>query len=50
LAIINKTDLSMTGLNLIDEAVLRAEGVTDFGVYRYDSTVSDLVRDLYLDR
>ena len=50
LAIINKTDLSVTGLNLIDEAVLRAEGVSDFGVYRFDPAGGDLVRDLYLDR
>jgi|GEM_PF-5850809 len=49
LAIIQTDDLSYSGQTLIDEAVLRSQGVTDFDVYLYDSASKELMRDLYLD-
>lgn len=49
LAIIQTDDLSYSGQTLIDEAVLRSRGVTNFDAYLYDSEAKELMRDLYLD-
>ncbi len=49
LVIINTNDLSLSGQTLVDESLLRAQGVTDFTHYNYDSNAEDLMRDLYLD-
>ncbi len=49
LAIIKTNDQSYSGRTLIDEAILRSHGVTDFDVYLYDSESKELMRDLYLD-
>ncbi len=42
-------DLSMSGQSWVDEALLRAQGVTDFEVYKHDPDATELMRDLYLD-
>ena len=48
-AILARKASERTGQCLIDEEVLRAEGVTDFGAYRYgDAAEADLKPDLFL--
>ncbi|MEV4147680.1 NAD(P)-dependent oxidoreductase [Amycolatopsis sp. NPDC049691] len=48
-AILSRKAESCTGNCFIDDDVLRAEGVTDFGAYRYgDAAESDLKPDLFL--
>lgn len=48
-AILPRNAEDRTGGCLIDDDVLRAEGVSDFGVYRYgDAAESDLKADLFL--
>jgi citronellol/citronellal dehydrogenase len=49
MVIINTDDMSLSGQTLVDESLLRAQGVTDFTHYNYDSSAEDLMRDLYLD-
>lgn len=49
LAIIQTTDLSLSGQTLVDESLLRSQGVTDFEVYKNDPEADELMRDLYLD-
>lgn len=49
LVIINTTDLSLSGQTLVDEALLRDHGVTDFEQYKHDADADELMRDLYLD-
>tara|TARA_R110000824_G_scaffold4068_5_gene19352 strand:- start:72 stop:899 length:828 start_codon:yes stop_codon:yes gene_type:complete len=48
-SILNRSVDEMTGQNLIDEDVLRADGVTDFESYRYKAGDKPLLPDLYLD-
>ena len=48
-SILSRPAEEMTGQNLIDEDVLREDGVTDFDVYRYVPGDADLMPDLYLD-
>nr|WP_281494786.1 NAD(P)-dependent oxidoreductase [Marinobacter sp. S6332] len=48
-SILNHTIEEMTGQNLIDENVLRQDGVTDFEGYRYEANDKPLLPDLYLD-
>ena len=50
LVIINTHDLSLSGRTLIDESLLREQGVTEFTHYNYDSGAEELMRDLYLDQ
>ncbi len=51
LQIIQTNDLSLSGQNLIDEALLRDRGVTGFEHYRADdSNDQALMRDLFLDK
>ncbi|MFZ5756254.1 MAG: SDR family oxidoreductase [Pseudomonadota bacterium] len=48
--ILRTGDLALTGRNLIDEALLRERGVTDFTHYAWDPTQADrLGLDLYVD-
>jgi citronellol/citronellal dehydrogenase len=47
-AVLRRPARSCTGQFLIDEDVLRDEGVTDFDAYRY-STDGDLIPDLYVE-
>lgn len=49
LVIINTSDLSLSGQTLVDEALLRDHGVTDFEQYKHDADADELMRDLYLD-
>ncbi len=49
LAIIQTDDMSLSGQTLVDEALLRSQGVTDFEVYKNDPEADELMRDLYLD-
>ena len=49
LAIINTKGLALSGQTLLDESLLRDQGVTDFSQYKYDPEAEELVRDLYLD-
>ncbi len=49
LAIIQTDDLSFSGQTLVDESLLRSQGVTDFEVYKNDPDTDKLMRDLYLD-
>lgn len=48
-SILNHSIEEMTGQNLIDEDVLRQDGVTDFEGYRYEANDKPLLPDLYLD-
>lgn len=48
-SILARTDQSLTGQALIDEDVLRAEGVTEFDHYRYAQGDKPLLPDLFLD-
>ncbi|MEH6560098.1 MAG: NAD(P)-dependent oxidoreductase [Marinobacter sp.] len=48
-SILNHSMDEMTGQNLIDEDVLRQDGVTDFEGYRYEVNDKPLLPDLYLD-
>lgn len=48
-SILNHSIEEMTGQNLIDEDVLRQDGVTDFEDYRYEANDKPLLPDLYLD-
>lgn len=49
LSILNRPAASMTGQSVIDEDVLRADGVTDFEHYRYQAGDKPLMPDLFLD-
>ncbi|KKN03757.1 hypothetical protein LCGC14_1104430, partial [marine sediment metagenome] len=49
-SILNRSLDEMTGQNLIDEDVLRQDGVTDFERYRYIAGDKPLLPDLYLDQ
>ncbi|WP_271408270.1 SDR family oxidoreductase [Pseudomonas sp. Q1-7] len=48
-AILTSEDRSITGRLLIDEALLREQGQTEFEQYRYDPEGGSLVPDLFLD-
>ncbi|MBQ0832256.1 NAD(P)-dependent oxidoreductase [Marinobacter sp.] len=48
-SILNHSMDEMSGQNLIDEDVLRQDGVTDFEGYRYEVNDKPLLPDLYLD-
>ncbi|GAA4883740.1 NAD(P)-dependent oxidoreductase [Ferrimonas pelagia] len=50
LAILTTDDQSLSGQSLVDEALLRERGVTDFEHYKVDPECEQLYRDLYLDR
>ena len=49
LSILSRPAGAMTGQSLIDEDVLRADGVTDFEHYRYRPGDKPLLPDLFLD-
>ena len=49
LAIIQTDGLSLSGQTLVDESLLRSQGVTDFEIYKNDPDTDVLMRDLYLD-
>jgi citronellol/citronellal dehydrogenase len=49
LSILSRSAESMTGQSLIDEDVLKADGVTDFDHYRYQAGDKPLMPDLFLD-
>lgn len=49
LSILSHPADSMTGQSVIDEDVLRADGVTDFEHYRYQAGDKPLMPDLFLD-
>ncbi|EDM45795.1 SDR family oxidoreductase [Marinobacter algicola] len=49
LSILSRPAASMTGQSVIDEDVLRADGVTDFEHYRYQAGDKPLLPDLFLD-
>ena len=49
LSILSRPAGAMTGQSLIDEDVLRANGVTDFEHYRYQAGDKPLLPDLFLD-
>lgn len=49
LSILSRPAASMTGQSVIDEDVLRADGVTDFEHYRYQAGDKPLMPDLFLD-
>lgn len=49
LSILSHSAESMTGQSLIDEDVLKADGVTDFDHYRYQAGDKPLMPDLFLD-
>ncbi|AZT84678.1 NAD(P)-dependent oxidoreductase [Marinobacter sp. NP-4(2019)] len=48
-SILNRPGTSLTGQTLIDEEVLRGDGVTDFEQYRYAAGDKPLLPDLFLD-
>lgn len=48
-SILNRAGTSLTGQALIDEDVLREDGVTDFEQYRYADGDKPLLPDLFLD-
>ncbi|MAA66290.1 MAG: short chain dehydrogenase [Alteromonadaceae bacterium] len=48
-AILNRTQETLTGQTLIDEDMLRQDGVTDFEGYRYAAGDKPLLPDLFLD-
>lgn len=49
LSVLSRPAGAMTGQSLIDEDVLRADGVTDFEHYRYQAGDKPLLPDLFLD-
>lgn len=49
LSVLSRPAGAMTGQSLIDEDVLRADGVTDFEDYRYQAGDKPLLPDLFLD-
>lgn len=49
LSILSRPSATMTGQSVIDEDVLRADGVTDFEHYRYQAGDKPLLPDLFLD-
>lgn len=49
LALLRRAPEQTTGQCLLDEEVLREEGVTDFTAYRYDPDGPELMTDLFLD-
>lgn len=49
LAILSTRNLQLTGHNLIDEDLLREQGVTDFEDYRYAAGDKSLMTDLFID-
>ena len=49
LSVLSRPAGAMTGQSLIDEDVLRANGVTDFEHYRYQAGDKPLLPDLFLD-
>ncbi|MEP1217267.1 MAG: NAD(P)-dependent oxidoreductase [Marinobacter sp.] len=49
LSILSRSAENMTGQSVIDEDVLRADGVTDFEHYRYQAGDKPLMPDLFLD-
>ena len=48
-SILNRSADELSGQNLIDEDLLRQEGVTDFEHYRYAAGYKPLLPDLFLD-
>eukprot|EP00163_Fabomonas_tropica_P003914 TRINITY_DN13470_c0_g4_i1.p2 TRINITY_DN13470_c0_g4~~TRINITY_DN13470_c0_g4_i1.p2 ORF type:complete len:276 (-),score=41.69 TRINITY_DN13470_c0_g4_i1:900-1727(-) len=48
-SILGKSVSELSGENLIDEDVLRADGVTDFDHYRYSTGNKQLMPDLFLE-
>ena len=48
-AIFSQCDRSFTGQFLIDEGVLRSQGISDFSHYAVDGKGADLERDLFVD-
>jgi citronellol/citronellal dehydrogenase len=48
-SILGRSAEQMTGQTLIDEDLLRADGVTDFEGYRYQPGDKPLMPDLFLD-
>jgi len=48
-SILNRSSETMTGQNLIDEELLRQDGITDFDHYRYEPGDKPLMPDLFLD-
>jgi citronellol/citronellal dehydrogenase len=48
-SILNRRNLELTGQTLIDEDLLRQDGITDFEHYRYAEGDKPLMPDLYLD-
>lgn len=48
-SILNRTADELTGQNLIDEDLLRQDGITDFEPYRYAPGDKPLMPDLFLD-
>ena len=49
LEIITAESLEFSGQTLIDEAILRNNGITNFDQYKYDPDAKELMRDLFLD-
>lgn len=48
-SILGRKGLELTGQTLVDEDLLRQDGVTDFEHYRYAEGDKPLMPDLYLD-
>ena len=48
-SILNRSAVELSGQNLIDEDLLRQDGVTDFEHYRYAAGDKPLLPDLFLD-
>ena len=48
-SILNRSADTMTGQNLIDEDLLRQDGITNFEQYRYVPGDKPLLPDLFLD-
>ncbi|SNC66516.1 citronellol/citronellal dehydrogenase [Marinobacter sp. es.048] len=48
-SILKRSPETMTGQNLIDEELLRQDGITDFEHYRYEPGDKPLMPDLFLD-
>ncbi len=49
LMIIKTKDLELSGQTLIDEALLKDAGVTNFDQYKFDHSVDEMMTDLFLD-
>lgn len=49
LEIIQSENLELSGQTIVDEALLRKKGVTDFDQYKFDPDATELMRDLFLD-